>query len=271
LQKKKYFINLLSPHEGHPCNLPEKVLFLQREQLAHGIRIFLYFFFCGVISMLLVRDFFALTIKSAFSTLLQVQLLEQQHQKNQNHNKLVEAVNHQEVLYQQLSGHRKINEKPVTNGREGEEKEIVLSQHVHVVSHVWRNRQPQPDPRMPPSYSAVAGKGGVKEKEGAKDADKKEKEGDKDVDKKEKEGAKNADKKEKEAAKDADKNEKEGTKDVDKNEKEGTKDTDKNEEEEERWFRKVVFHLRSRVFSLNLLRWCICVVSERCKYMLVPW
>ncbi len=96
----------------------------------------------------------------------------------------------------------------------------MFSQPVHVVSHVWRNRQPQPDPRMPPSYSAVAEKGGVKKKEGAKDAEKNEKEG----------------------AKDTDKNEKEGAKDADKNEKVGAKDTDKNEEEEERWFRKDVFH-----------------------------
>ncbi len=129
-----------------------------------------------------------------------------------------------------MSGHRKTDEnlKPVSKGRKGEEKENVSTQHVHVVSHVWRNRQPQPDPRMPPSYSAVAGKGGgVKEKEGAKDADKKEKE----------------------VAKDADKNEEEGTKDADKNEKEGAKDIDKNEEEEEeRWFRKVVFHFRWRAF-----------------------
>ncbi len=104
----------------------------------------------------------------------------------------------------------------MSKGREGEEKENVTSQHVHVVSHVWRNRQPEPDPRKPPSYSAVAGKGGVKEKEGAKDTDKNEKEG----------------------AKGADKNEKDGTKDADKNE----------EEEEERWFRKDVFHIRSRAF-----------------------
>jgi hypothetical protein len=179
--------------------------------------------------------FFPLANKSASLTLLQVQLVEQQHQEN--HNKLAEAASLQEVLYQQLSGHRKTDEN--LKGREGEEKENVPTQHVHVVSHVWRNRQPQPDPRMPPSYSAVAGKGGgVKEKEGAEEADKNEKE-----------GAKDADKKEKEGAKDADKNEKEGTKDADKNGKAGTNDVNKNEEEEEeRWFRKVVFHIRSRAF-----------------------
>ncbi len=126
----------------------------------------------------------------------------------------------------------------MSKDREGEEKENVTSQHVHVVSHVWRNRQPEPDPRMPPSYSAVAGKGGVKEKEGAEDAQKNEKQ-----------GAKYTDKKEEEGAKDADKNEKEGAKDADKNEKEGVKDANKNEEEEEeRWFRKVDFHFRSRAF-----------------------
>ena len=113
-------------------------------------------------------------------------------------------------------------------------------QHVHVVSHVWRNRQPEPDPRKPPTYSAVAGKGGVKEKQGAKDADKNEKEGAKDTYKNEKEGTRDTDKNEKERAKDTDKNEKEGAKDADNNEKE--------EEEEERWFRKVVFHFRSRAF-----------------------
>ncbi len=120
----------------------------------------------------------------------------------------------------------------------------MLSQHVHVVSHVWRNRQPEQDPRMPPSYSAVAGKGGLKEEE----ADKKEKERAKDADKKEKERAKDAEKNEKEGAKHADMKEKEGTNDTDKDE-EGAKDKHKNEEEEEeRWFRKDVFHLRSREF-----------------------
>ncbi len=123
------------------------------------------------------------------------------------------------MLYQQLSGRRKIDENQ--KGREREEKENVSYRHVHVASHVWSNRQPKPDPRMPPSYSAVAGRGGVKEKEGAKDADKNEKEG----------------------TKDTDKNEEKGAKDADKNEKEGAKDADKNEEEEEeRWFRKDVFH-----------------------------
>jgi hypothetical protein len=76
------------------------------------------------------------------------------------------------VLYQQLSL-RKIDEnlKPVSNSRNQEEKELMSSHHVHVVSHVWRNRQPEPDPRMPPSYSAVAKKGRVKDKEGSKDTD----------------------------------------------------------------------------------------------------
>jgi hypothetical protein len=125
----------------------------------------------------------------------------------------------------------------VSKGQEREEKENVPTHHVHVVSHVWRNRQLEPDPRMPPSYSAVAGKGGAKEKGGAKDADKNEKDVANDVDKNEKEGVKDAVKKEK------------GAKDTDKNEKEGAKDTDKNEEEEEeRWFRKVVFHFKSRAF-----------------------